>query len=209
MGTTLYLRLRKRIHRPKTEPIELGHVAQIIVDSAVEDELRRIPVYRPEQQDGTFVIVDIMRVVAAVRRRHPDLVIEHFGEPHTLVDLFDPNTRARKPNPLLFAVMCLLLFVGSGLAIMNFHEDVSMPAVHRRLYELITGRANEHPYLLQVPYSIGLGLGMVLFFNQWFKKRFSEEPSPLEVELYMYQESVNQYMINEEYRKIHGSGDPK
>jgi stage V sporulation protein AA len=46
-----------------------------------------------------------------------------------------------------------------------------------------------------------------------FKKKFNEEPSPLEVEMFMYQESVNHYVITEEYRKMHekvkGSGEEK
>ena len=46
---------------------------------------------------------------------------------------------------------------------MNFHEDVSMREVHIALYEIITGERNEYPYLLQIPYSIGLGLGMIVF----------------------------------------------
>ena len=205
---TVYVRLRKRIRRPRTEPIRLGHIAQIIIDADWEETVRELEVYRPDERDGTFILIDIMRVVAALKQSFPGLAIEHFGEPHVLVDLFVPSSRVRKPSMILFIAMCILLFIGSGLAIMNFHEDVSMPEVHRRIYQLITGLETEHPYLLQVPYSIGLGLGMILFFNQWFKKKFSEEPSPLEVEMYMYQESVNQYMIAAEYRKMHRDREP-
>jgi stage V sporulation protein AA len=205
---TLYLRLRKRVRHTKQHPILLMHVAQLIVDPHLEHHLMRLQVYEPKDYDGTFVLVDMLRVVSAIKQQFPELVIEYFGEPHTLVDLVDDRTGERRPNLMLFLAMCLLLFIGSGLAIMNFHEDVSMPEVHRRIYELVTGTTTERPYLLQIPYSIGLGLGMVLFFNQWFKKKFSEEPSPLEVELYMYQESMNQYMITEEYRKMHGDNGP-
>jgi stage V sporulation protein AA len=205
---TLYIRLRKRIRLSKHKPILLGDVAQIIVDTSVEDELKRLPVYMPQDYDGTFVLVDMLRIVSAVKKQYPSFMIEYFGEPHTLVDLIDESVKEKSPNVGLFLVMCVLLFIGSGLAIMNFHEDVSMPEVHRRIYELVTGRSSERPLLLQIPYSLGLGLGMVLFFNQWFKKKFSEEPSPLEVELYMYQENMNQYMITEEYQKMHGGSDP-
>lgn len=41
---------------------------------------------------------------------------------------------------------------------------------------------------------------MVLFFNHIFKKKFNEEPNPLEVEMFMYQENVNTYVIAEEIR---------
>jgi stage V sporulation protein AA len=85
---------------------------------------------------------------------------------------------------------------------MNFHADVSMLKVHQRIYEMMTGKETEKPYFLQIPYSIGIGAGMVLFFNHLFKKKFNEEPSPLEVEMFMYQENVNHYVITNEYSKL-------
>ena len=81
------------------------------------------------------------------------------------------------------------------LAIIYFHEDVSMQQVHQRLYYMITGEFNAQPLLFQIPYSLGLGLGMVLFFNHVFQKRINEEPSPLEVEMFQYQQSLDQYVI--------------
>jgi stage V sporulation protein AA len=125
--------------------------------------------------------------------------VEHFGEPHTLVELV---TDRKKPSVVRVALVWVLLFIGSGLAIMNFHADVSMMEVHRRIYELVTGRRVEHPLILQIPYSFGLGAGMVIFFNHLFKKKFNEEPSPLEVEMFLYEENVNRYIITEEYGKI-------
>jgi len=100
-----------------------------------------------------------------------------------------------------FILIWLLLFFGAALAIMNFHEDVSMQAVHQRIYKIITGKENLKPLILQIPYSIGLGLGMVLFFNHVFKKRLNEEPSPLEVEMFNYQQNLDQYVIINENKE--------
>ena len=78
---------------------------------------------------------------------------------------------------------------------MNFHEDTSMQAVHQKLFYLMTGIKDSKPLSIQIPYSIGLGLGMILFFNHVFKKRINEEPSPLEVEMFNYQQNIDHYMI--------------
>lgn len=201
----LYIRLRKRITVHKGVPIHLGDVAQMLVDPMLESELRQLVLHIPGDADGSVLLIDMLRIVAAVRSRHPNLQIEHFGEPHVLVEILSPS---RKPNPLLFALVWLLLFIGSGLAIMNFHVDVSMMEVHQKLYKMLSGKEVEHPYWLQIPYSFGLGAGMVVFFNQLFKKRFSEEPSPLEVEMFMYQENLNRYVITEEYSKLHKPKEP-
>jgi stage V sporulation protein AA len=142
----------------------------------------------------------MMLIVGKIKKLFPFLQIEHFGEPHCLIEI----SEQRKPPALILIILVwLLLFIGSGLAIMNFHADVSMGVVHQRIYQLLTGKWAEHPLFLQIPYSIGIGLGMIIFFNHLFKKKFNEEPSPLEVEMFMYQENVNYYVITEEYAKIH------
>jgi stage V sporulation protein AA len=195
----LYIRLRKRIRIYRGEPITLERVAQIIVDPEYEQPLNSLVLMKPSVQDGNRVLIDMLLIVSKVKQLYPFLQIEHFGEPHTLIEIY---THKKKPNLLLIILVWFLLFIGSGLAIMNFHADVSMPAVHRRIYQLLTGEWKEHPLLLQIPYSVGIGIGMVVFFNHLFKKKFNEEPSPLEVEMFMYQESMNHYVITEEYSKM-------
>ncbi len=197
-NSTLYLKLHKRASVPKGEPIRLRQVAQFIVEPELQQQVGELVLYRPAERDGNVVLIDMLRVVSGLQRVVPNLKIEHFGEPHVLVDVY------AEPKPTSYTalvVVWVLLFIGSGLAIMNFHEDVSMPEVHSRLTELLTGTYVEHPYWLQIPYSVGIGLGMVLFFNHMFKKKFTEEPTPLEVELFLYQENINQYVVTEEYRR--------
>ncbi len=80
---------------------------------------------------------------------------------------------------------------------MSFHADVSMPFVHRQIYHLLTGENDPHPLLLQIPYSLGIGLGMVIFFNHIGKLKKRKDPSPLEVEMFLYNQNVNSYLTKE------------
>lgn len=95
------------------------------------------------------------------------------------------------------------LFFGSALTIMNFHADVNMQEVQIRIVEMLTGHRDEHPYLFQVAYSIGIGFGMAVFFNHLFKKKWNEEPTPLEVEMFLYQQNVDKYVVIEESERMH------
>lgn len=199
MPPVIYLRLRKRARVPKGSSIRLQDIAHIHTESDMSGRLLELVLHRPDRTDGNLVLIDILTVIASIREAVPGADIETFGEPHTLVEIYS----ARRPaNRIGFAIVWLLLFFGSGLAIMNFHEDVSMPAVHQRIVFLLTGEKVEHPYLLQIPYSFGIGLGMVIFFNHVFKKKINEEPSPLEVEMFKYEENVLQYVVTEEYKKL-------
>ncbi len=196
----LYIRLRKRIRLPSQIPITLSRVAQILVEPEYERRLKEMVVHVPRKQEGNLILIDMIRIISIVKKEIPDIRIEHFGPPHAIVEM--KPERERKPNFIAVALVWLLLFFGAGLAIMNFHADVSMMEVQRNVYRLITGHDKEHPYLFQIPYSIGIGIGMVIFFNHLFRKKFNEEPSPLEVEMFLYQENLDQYVVADEYRKM-------
>lgn len=194
----LYLRLRKRLSIKPGEMITLGDICQLYWDDAREKALEKIPVYQVKLEDGELIIIDIMQVIRKLRTIHPEVPLEIQGASQIIVEVMNPR---KKAQPLLVALVWIILFVGAGLAIMNFHTDVSMLQVHQRIFYLITGVKNEQPLWLQIPYSIGIGLGMVLFFNHLFQKRIKEEPSPLEVELFLYQQNLDQYYIQHENKE--------
>lgn len=197
--SVLYLRLKKRIYIKPEQTVRLGQVARLLTSSELqEQQLNGLILYKHQKEDGNRVVIDLLQIVKAIHEWMPDISIEAFGDPQVLLAV---NEKPVKPRIIVLILAWLLLFFGSGLAIMNFHTDVSMKEVHIRMVELITGERNEHPLWLQIPYSFGIGFGMVLFFNHLFRKRFNEEPNPLEVELYLYQENMNDYVIADEMRK--------
>lgn len=195
----MYIRLRHRLQVKPKDTVVLRQISQFIVHPALERSLSKLLVHEISPQDQHLVVIDIMRVIDLIREFDPDLEVESFGPTQTIVEIVHPP---KSPQFLLVLFVWLLLFVGSGLAIMNFHEDVSMLAVHQKIFKMITGEEQEHPLLLQIPYSVGIGIGMILFFNHLFKKRLNEEPSPLEVEMFLYQQNLDQYVVMNENREV-------
>ncbi|OUS77424.1 stage V sporulation protein AA [Paenibacillus sp. MY03] len=197
--SVIYLRLKKRIYIKPNHMVTLGQVARLLTDKdEVASKLAELPLYDHRKSDGNRVVIDLLQIVKKIRSELENVTVEAYGDPQVLIMVADKPV---KPRYLMLVLSWLLLFFGAGLAIMNFHTDVSMREVHIRIVELITGERVEHPLWFQIPYSLGIGLGMVLFFNHIFRKRFNEEPNPLEVELYMYQENMNAYVIADEIRK--------
>ncbi|WP_396136213.1 stage V sporulation protein AA [Brevibacillus brevis] len=194
----MFLRLRKRLAVKPEALITMGDICQIYWNGEREDAIKRMPIYRVKPADGNLIIIDIMQVIQRLRSAYPEVELEIQGSPQIIVEVQNPKKSA---NLVLVTLVWILLFVGSGLAIMNFHTDVSMMQVHQRIFYLITGQESKQPLWLQIPYSIGIGMGMILFFNHIFKKKINEEPSPLEVELFMYQQSLDQYYIQHENKE--------
>jgi stage V sporulation protein AA len=204
MEKTVFIKLRHRVQVKPGDVVTIGDVAQIIAnDRDVAEQLKIIPLYKIQPSDKNIVIIDVMKVMQAMMKRVGSLDVQTVGPSQTIIEVVYQKRRFSTPY---FLLIWLLLFVGSAMAIMNFHEDVSMQEVHQRLYEMMTGKKIDKPLLLQIPYSLGLGIGMILFFNHVFRKRINEEPSPLEVEMFNYQQSLDQYVIlhenKESMRKI-------
>ncbi|WP_236603139.1 stage V sporulation protein AA [Bacillus cereus] len=184
--------MRNRLKVSPTYEVKLGDVAQLAGDSSVVELLQNEIVYKITANDKTHVVIDVMKVIEIIQQKASHVQINLLGSGQTLVEIIYEK---KKTHPIFFGLVWLLLFIGAALAIIYFHEDVSMQQVHQRLYYMITGEFNAQPLLFQIPYSLGLGLGMVLFFNHVFQKRINEEPSPLEVEMFQYQQSLDQYVI--------------
>ncbi|MES5892655.1 MULTISPECIES: stage V sporulation protein AA [Bacillus cereus group] len=192
MEGTIYIKMRNRLKVSPTYEVKLSDVAQLAGDSFVVESLQNEIVYNITAHDKTHVVIDVMKVIEIIQQKASHVQINLLGSGQTLVEIIYEK---KKVHPVFFGLVWLLLFIGAALAIIYFHEDVSMQQVHQRLYYMITGEFKEQPLLFQVPYSVGLGLGMVLFFNHVFQKRINEEPSPLEVEMFQYQQSLDQYVI--------------
>jgi len=198
MSNLVYVKMRQRLQVSPDYKIRVGDVAQITADKAIVEQLRQYPVYQITKQDKTHVVIDAMKVIEAIGQYNSALELNLLGPAQTIVEIvYEP----KRVNPFFFAVVWLLLFVGAGLAIIYFHEDVSMQQVHQRMYYMVTGETVKKPLLFQIPYSLGLGIGMILFFNHVFKKRINEEPSPLEVEIFQYQQSLDQYVVMNENKE--------
>ncbi len=192
---TAYIRLRHRVQVRPHETVLLKDLAQLIVHEDLYEQLANLPIYQVKESDQNIVVIDVMKVIKFIYKQNPRIDIQTIGPQQAIIEVI---MKKRKISYPLFIIVWFLLFFGAALTIMNFHEDVSMQSVQLRIYTIMTGEVDTKPLIFQIPYSIGLGLGMILFFNHLFKKRLNEEPSPLEVEMFNYQMDLDHYIsINE------------
>ncbi|MFD1777251.1 stage V sporulation protein AA [Fredinandcohnia salidurans] len=192
MEKSIYLRMRHRVLVQPNATVRIGQIVQISAEEKVSQEIKNIVIHQVSKKDKNIVVIDVMKVIDQIRRQFPQIDVQTVGPAQTIVEI---AIKKRRFTPALFVAVWFLLFVGAALTMMNFHEDVSMREVHIRIYTMITGDEDLKPLLFQIPYSIGLGLGMILFFNHFFRKRLNEEPSPLEVEMFNYQQDLDNYLI--------------
>ncbi|MFD1850541.1 stage V sporulation protein AA [Oceanobacillus bengalensis] len=201
MANLVYLRMKKSVVLDEMRELKLKDIAFITTsESTRKQELESTSIYRVTKKDKNLVVIDSFLIIEHLTHLYKDVEIQLVGENQTIIRVVKEK---KATSPFIVACVWLLLFIGTAMTIMNFHYDVSMQPVQQKLHYLLTGEENEFPLWIQIPYSLGLGLGTLLFFNHWFSKRFNEEPSPLEVEIFNYQQDLDNY-LNYNENKING-----
>ncbi|MHA6251051.1 stage V sporulation protein AA [Oceanobacillus sp. CAU 1775] len=195
MKEIVYLRLKRNVTFDKYKKIQLKDISYIIAPEEYKKVIENKVIYQITKKDQNVIIIDVFLIIKSIQDELPGLEIDSIGPAQSVIRV--KTNRNFKKIPLAFVVW-MILFIGTSMTIMNFHYDVSMQEVQQKLHVILTGETNEHPLWIQVPYSLGLGVGTILFFNHWFKRRFNEEPSPLEVEIFNYQQNLDEYLIIQE-----------
>ncbi|SES81701.1 stage V sporulation protein AA [Oceanobacillus limi] len=195
MAEIVYLRMKKNLELDRMQELQLKDIAFLTTQYNAKKNLESMRIYRITEKDQDLVVIDSFLIIEHLNKVYPNLEIQVIGPTHTIVRI---HKRRKLPSTIMSSFVWILLFIGTAMTIMNFHYDVSMQEVQQKLHYLLTGEENDYPLWIQIPYSIGLGLGMLLFFNHWFNKRFNEEPSPLEVEIFNYQQALDNYISHHE-----------
>lgn len=140
-----------------------------------------------KDKDGQY-LVSAIDIVKKVSKAYPwTLIYQYIGETETLIEYF---ARPKNENKILEKIkiifVCTVLFGGAMTAIMSFHSDAQMPAVFQNMYRIFFGVEASKPYIIYIPYSIGLAAGIIIFFNHFGMKKISRDPTPIEVEMTTY-----------------------
>ena len=100
---------------------------------------------------------------------------------------------------------CLICFFGAMFAIMTFNNDANVKDVFREIYTLVMLREPDGVTVLELAYSVGLALGVTVFFNHFSRAKLNLDPTPLEVEMRLYEDNVNKTLIQNSGRKESGN----
>ena len=90
----------------------------------------------------------------------------------------------------------LIILLGAAFAIMTFNNDVNVSDVFKNIYQLVTGKESNGFTIIEWSYSIGLSIGILVFYNHISRKKLTSDPTPLEVEMRLYEQDVNTAIID-------------
>ena len=84
---------------------------------------------------------------------------------------------------------------------MAFNNDVDVTKLFGQIYELMTGQETNGYTVLEIAYSVGVTAGILTFFNHFGKKRFTVDPTPMEIQMRLYENDIQTTLIENSERR--------
>lgn len=193
----IYIKTVKKASIIKKRNVIVKDIADVYAPSTLKSKVESVNVMNIKQEQKKNYLISSIDIIKAIDKQFPDCSINMVGEIDTIIQ-YEPE--APKVNKLwLFikiAFIVIILFAGAATAIMSFHTDAQIPEVLENYYFMFFGEKIERPYIIEIPYSIGLAVGIIAFYNHIFKWHITDDPTPLEVEMTTYEEDVDRCEID-------------
>lgn len=200
MKRTLYLKIEQAIELAKSD-VTIGDVAKLeCTDTSVLNRLKTEKLFSMDTAKGSRRIVSVLFIIEKIHEIYPELQVLNVGEADFVVS-YHPKKQAKIFEYLKVGFVCITSFFGSMFAMMTFNEDVSTRELFGKMYTWVMGQEPSGVTILEITYSLGVSVGIIVFFNHIGKKYLTNEPSPVEVEMTGYEQQVNQALIQQVGRK--------
>ena len=196
----LYIKLDEHVRTEKKD-VPLSKVAGVYCqDEELKSQAEKVIVYsfqEGEKEKAVFSLIYIYKKIYECMGSN--IQIHSVGASECLVDWI----QEKRPSKLLGYVQVVLVglvtFFGAASTIMTYNADAGVPDVFRTLYEMFTGRSGGNG-VLELTYSIGIGIGVIVFFHH-FEKKGRKTPTAMEVQMNKYEKDVVDSYVKYEERR--------
>lgn len=192
----IYLKGFQKTQVVKQKNIYLRDIAEIFSDTVSQGELECLIIFQIPRDGEESYLISLLDVVRILKKKYPDASVQIMGTEDILLEYL-PKEKKEKTwllwGKILF--VCAVLFCGAATTIMCFHSDTQLPLIFRNYYYLFYGENSDLPMILILPYSIGLFVGILVFFNHFSKFALSKDPTPIEVEMTTYENETVTSMV--------------
>lgn len=170
-------------------------------DKNMVSSLNKQVVMVVDSKEEVKYCISIMKLIEIILKVYPDVEIINLGESDFVLNYKIPKKTDNLLEYLKTAFVCLTIFFGGAFSIMTFNTDVSVGDVFDKTYELVTGSTKTYGTILEVSYSIGLPVGVLVFFNHFSKKKDKADPTPIQIEMRKYEKDINGALIADASRE--------
>ena len=200
MADLLYLSLSESV-MAESRKVRIKDVSKIVCDNPdIKYGVEKLELMNfsgsKEQQ-----VISILNIIEEIKKEYPDCQIINLGKPETIVYYKSYDASDRIKQKLKFAFVCLIAFLGAGFSIISYNSDVNLVAQLDLMQNIFVGESEKGSTVAGIAYSLGLLIGIIVFFNHGTNKKFSDDLTPLQVQMRKYEQEVNEAIITDAERK--------
>lgn len=195
----LYLQFEQNIVIHK-QTVKLRDAARIYCsDAAKASKIGDLIIARLSKGEEHQVL-SALEVIRMIGVQCPNAIVTVLGENDFILTLASKKKNSVFNELCRTALVCLIVFFGAAFSVATFNNDVDVTLLFDQI--LVTLKSPEEllPWL-QVSYSAGIPLGILIFYNHIIRKNMYNDPTPLEVEMRLYEQETNTASILNESRK--------
>lgn len=199
--TSVYLKIEQTV-TVSNKNVYLQDIATLYcIDKVLEKKLNKLVVAVIHAKEDTKYMISVMKIIELISKENPDAEVVNLGESDFILDYKLPKKENKWIEYLKAALVCLIIFVGSAFTIMTFNTDVSVSEVFDKTYELVTGQPKQSGSILEIAYSLGLPIGIIVFFDHFKRSKIHSDPTPIEIQMRTYEEDLNKALIQNASRE--------
>lgn len=192
----IYIKADKKYNTNKTGKVHLKDIAKVSCDSSIKAQVENLTVLNIKEKAEKCYLVSVIDIINIISNAFPGFSINSVGEIDTVIEYQSNKKNNAFIKYIKIIFVCLVLFAGSATAIMSFHSDAQMSTVFENYYYIFFNEKIENPAVINLPYSIGLAIGIIVFFNHFTNKKLTSDPTPIEVEMTVYEKDVADNIID-------------
>ena len=200
MSDTLYIQTDENmeVHHPH---VYLQDIVKLSCsNSKILNRLRVLPVASLDPKRPGRYVLSAMDLIREIQKKEPDLEITHIGEPSFIITYQTKSNTSPAWCWCKVIFVCLASFFGAAFSIMTFNNDVDVPALFQQITAQVTGQDGSSFPALAISYSVGIGLGVLFFFNHFGHIKLTDDPTPMQVQMRLYENDVNTTIIEDQER---------
>jgi stage V sporulation protein AA len=197
---TLYLALEQSKAVYQRE-VKIKDIATLFcTDPDIRYNVEKLSIFTFPKQEEASQVVTAMKLIEQISLLYKDLTIHAIGEPETILYYKEIKKATRITDKMRAAFLIMVAFLGAAYSIMSYNTDVGATQLLNQLHELYTGNTPTGPTIGMLAYSIGLCIGIIVFFNHGIMNKLSDDPTPLQVQMRLYEQNVNKTVITDSGR---------
>ncbi len=191
----VYLKAEQNVEMTEPE-VFVKDIAKVYTsDVHVAARIKAMKVYTFHQGEQKRQVVSILKLIEMIEAACPGVTINSLGEADTLIEWIQVNKQNKPLQIFKIFIAGGVSFFGTAFTIMAFHNDIGINKVFGKVYEMVMGQPSNGYTILEISYSIGLALGIIVFFNHIGGRRITKDPTPIEVAMRNYEEDVNKALV--------------